>query len=269
MERTNRDLPYLGAGPLAAVLLGVALVPLRGLTTASNLTFAFIVLTIVVAEYGGRWTAVASALSSALSLDFFLTQPYLRLAIAEKHDVIAFFGLAGCSLLAAALGSKRSERVANLRAARAHADAVHSALGELSRSGSLGSRLISIVDAALATFPLAAVAVRDMAGEVLMVKPRGHVPTPASETVLEPDTLVAPGKHVPERPRNAPLPAEGARLALVVGNRQVGWLDVWGNGAPVSPESCRALTAVARAVAALLADAEPGRPRLSRGDPPG
>jgi hypothetical protein len=31
---------YIGAGGLAAILLGIALVPLRGLTPASNLAFA-------------------------------------------------------------------------------------------------------------------------------------------------------------------------------------------------------------------------------------
>ena len=46
----------------------------------------------MVAEFGGRWPAVATALASALSLDFFLTQPYLHLAIDDKHDIIAFAG---------------------------------------------------------------------------------------------------------------------------------------------------------------------------------
>ena len=40
----------LGAGTLAAVLLGLALVPLRGEVSASNLSFAFMALTIVTAE---------------------------------------------------------------------------------------------------------------------------------------------------------------------------------------------------------------------------
>ena len=62
---------YLGVGPLVAILLGVALMPLRSFTTASNFTFAFMALTILVAEYGGRRAAVATALCSALSLDFF------------------------------------------------------------------------------------------------------------------------------------------------------------------------------------------------------
>ena len=105
MEDENGDrLIYLAGGPLAAVLLGMALVPLRGVTTASNFTFVFMALTILVAELGGRGAAVATALCSALSLDFFLTQPYMRLAIADKHDLIAFVGLTVCGLIAAAVG---------------------------------------------------------------------------------------------------------------------------------------------------------------------
>jgi len=107
MDDDGKDLIYLGAGPIAAILLGMLLIPLRGYTVASNFTFLFLGLTIVVAEFGGRGAAVATAVASALSLDFFLTEPYMQLAIASKHDVIAFFGLAGCGLLAAVLASDR------------------------------------------------------------------------------------------------------------------------------------------------------------------
>jgi K+-sensing histidine kinase KdpD len=262
MKGTDTDLIYTGGGPLAAALLGVALMPLRGYTVPSNFTFAFLALTILVAEFGGRWAAVTTALVSALSLDFFLTQPYLRLAIAEKHDLIAFVGLAGCSLLAAALGSRRRERVADLRAARTHADAVHSALGELGRPGPLAARLIAIVDAALGTFPLAGVAVRDTAGELLVVAPRGLVLTPAPELVLAPDTLLTWEQQAQNGAPDIPLPKEGARLALLVESRPVGWLELWGSGAPASAESRRALAAVARVVAALLAATWPGKARL-------
>jgi K+-sensing histidine kinase KdpD len=110
MDTDSEELFYLGAGPLVAVLLGVALVPIRELTTASNFTYLFLALIIVVAEFGGRRAAIASAVASTLSLDFFLTQPYLRLEIQGKHDIIAFFGLAGCGLLAAALASPRRPR---------------------------------------------------------------------------------------------------------------------------------------------------------------
>jgi K+-sensing histidine kinase KdpD len=99
---------YLATGPLVAILLGIALIPLREDVIASNLTFPFIILTIVIAEFGGRPAAVTTALVSAMSLDFFLTKPYLRLTIQGKHDITAFLGLAACGLVAAALGARRA-----------------------------------------------------------------------------------------------------------------------------------------------------------------
>ena len=107
MSDDDDSLIYLGGGPIAAILLGMLLVLVRDVTTASNFTFLFLALIIVVAEFGGRRATLATAVASALSLDFFLTQPYLRLEIQDKHDVIAFFGLAGCGLLAATLASRR------------------------------------------------------------------------------------------------------------------------------------------------------------------
>jgi K+-sensing histidine kinase KdpD len=90
--------------------LGFALIPLREIVIASNLTFVFIILTIVVADYGGRSAAITTAIVSALSLDFFLTKPYLRLTIQGKHDITAFLGLAACGLVVAALASRRDRR---------------------------------------------------------------------------------------------------------------------------------------------------------------
>src|SRR4029450_2438335 len=104
----ERDLIYAGIGPVAAILIGMALVPFRDLTTASNFTFVFLALIILVAEWGGRAAALLTAVTAALSLNFFLTEPYLRLTIHSRDDVIAFAGLGACGLLAAALGSDRS-----------------------------------------------------------------------------------------------------------------------------------------------------------------
>jgi K+-sensing histidine kinase KdpD len=112
MKPEDDRLIYIAVGPLAAILLGIALIPLREDSIASNLTFPFIILTIVVSEFGGRPAALFTALVSALSLDFFLTKPYLRLTIEGKHDVAAFFGLAACGLVAATLGARRAKRTA-------------------------------------------------------------------------------------------------------------------------------------------------------------
>lgn len=110
MRNDEDRLIYLAAGPLAAILLGGALMPLREVAIASTLAFPFIILTIVAAEFGGHAAAVATAFVSTLSLDFFLTRPYRRLAIEGKHDLTAFLGLAACGAVAAALASRRSQR---------------------------------------------------------------------------------------------------------------------------------------------------------------
>ena len=183
MRQDNTEsLFFLGAGPLAAILLGAALVPLRGITPAANLSFAFMALTILVAEHGGRWAAVATALCSALSLDFFLTQPYLRLTISDKHDLVAFVGLAACGLIASALGSQRGERVAALRAAQKQLDMLDTAIGGLESSEPLESRLGKILDAVRIACPITRAVVRDELDRVLAatedVQAAMHVPVP-------------------------------------------------------------------------------------------
>src|SRR5262245_43135598 len=128
MDDKTEVLFYSGAGPLAAIAMGMALTPFRAFTTASNFAFLFMALTIAVAGLGGRGAAVATAICSALSLDFFLTQPYLRLAIDDKHDVMAFVGLCACGMIAASLGSPSGKRVNALKAARRHRDLLHAVL---------------------------------------------------------------------------------------------------------------------------------------------
>jgi K+-sensing histidine kinase KdpD len=117
MKEDSEALFYTAAGPIAAIVIGAALTPLRELTPAANFTFVFIALTIVVAELGGRAAGVLTALVSALSLDFFLTRPYLRLQMDSKHDLIAFIGLAVCGLIASALAAHRQQRPAPPRPA--------------------------------------------------------------------------------------------------------------------------------------------------------
>ena len=71
-------------GGLGAIVLGIMLVPFRTLTAASNLAFIFLIFTIIIAELGGRAAGLVAAVVSALSLNFFLTEPYLTLASATR-----------------------------------------------------------------------------------------------------------------------------------------------------------------------------------------
>src|SRR4029077_20532568 len=107
MGRTDDIRVWAIAGALGSMALGIVLIPLRTLVAASNLAFVFLAFTIVVAELGGRVPALVTALVSAMSLNFFLTEPYLTLAISKTDNVIAFVALAACGLIAAAFGSRR------------------------------------------------------------------------------------------------------------------------------------------------------------------
>jgi uncharacterized protein DUF4118 len=246
---------YRGAGPLAAILLGILLIPLRGVTTASNLAFAFMALTIVVSELGGRWAAIATALVSALSLDFFLTQPYLKLAIDDKHDIIAFVGLAACGLIAASLGAHRGERIAALTTVRKHRDLLHSILSEWDRGAPGEAQLEKILGAARAVLPLSAAVVRDGRGRVVASSGGRAGMLAVPEDILQPDTLVPANPSTETAQWGLALPANGGRIALVSGTRPLGWLDIWGNGVDAGVESRRAISDVARLVGVVLVSA--------------
>src|SRR5215470_16923721 len=107
MKPGDEDRVWAITGAFGSMALGISLIPLRAVTSASNLAFVFLVFTIVVAELGGRAAGLVTALVSAISLNFFLTEPYLRLTISKPDDVVAFFALAVCGLVAAAFGRRR------------------------------------------------------------------------------------------------------------------------------------------------------------------
>src|SRR5215469_15382406 len=115
MRGDDQRLVWVVAGAFGSMGLGIALIPLRTIVSASNLAFAFVAFTIVVAELGGRGPALVTAVIGAMSLNFFLTEPYLTLAITKPDDIVAFFALAACGLIAAAFGRRR-ERMSDVAA---------------------------------------------------------------------------------------------------------------------------------------------------------
>jgi two-component system sensor histidine kinase KdpD len=236
-DRDTEGLFYLGLGPLGAILLGAGLVPIRGLTTASNFAFLFIALTITVAGLGGRWPGVSTAIMSALSLDFFLTEPYGKLVIRDKHDVLAAVGLCLCGLIAAALGTDRGRKIASLGRSRKHLELFHSVLGELDPAAPVEPQLTNVLRASREGLPIAAAVVRDTGGQVVA----SSMPSDALRPV--PDGTLG---------SQAFFPREGARIALMAGTRPLGWLDVWGTGLAATADARRTLADVSRVVALLL-----------------
>jgi len=222
MKRDNDALVWMTAGALGSMLLSIALIPLRSVTSASNLAFAFLALTIVVAELGGRPAALVTAVVSAMSLNFFLTEPYLTLAISKRDDVVAFFALAGCGLIAAAFGRRR-ERWSE-RAGRAGRElGVVKDLVDQLRNGTEPEAVLADLKR---TFGLRAIVLRDGAGRVLASTP-GSGSESVPETQLMPDSL-APADETRLRfgTRGLRLPEGGGRLSLSTNRGRIS-LDLW------------------------------------------
>jgi hypothetical protein len=222
-ERRDKIDIWLPLGAIGAIVLGIALIPLRTLTSASNLAFVFIAFTIVVAELGGRGAAMATAVVSAMSLNFFLTEPYLTLAITKSEDIVAFFAMAACGLIAAAFGRRR-ERLSEV-AGRAGEDLdVLKRLVEQLRSG---TPVEEILDDLRGAFGLRAIVLRDHDERVLAAAPPGAAPRAIPEARLTPDTLFASGETRQRFGRRGlRLPEGGGRLTLRTDQGTVS-LDLW------------------------------------------
>jgi hypothetical protein len=242
MRHEDEGLVWIVAGALGSMAFGVALIPLRSLTSASNLAFVFLAFTIIVAELGGRAAALATALVSAMSLNFFLTEPYLTLTISKSDDVVAFVALAGCGLIAAAFGRRR-ERWSRL-AGRAgqELDVVKTLVEQLRQGAPLGD----ILGGLKRSFGLGAIVLRDASERVLATAPGGGEPAAIPATRLALDTLVPSDESgVRFGTKGLRLPEGGGRLSLRTDGDPVS-LDLWeGDAEGFGLDESRALTIAA------------------------
>ena len=233
---------WMVTGALGAMALGVALIPLRGRVGASNLAFVFMAFTILVAELGGRSPALVTALISAMSLNFFLTEPYLTLAISKPDDVVAFFALAGCGLIAAAFGRRRER----LSAAAGRADRELGLLSRFVERARDGRPVRALLEDLRAGFDLGGLVLRDAGGRVLAAAPESAASRPAPRIALDADTLFAPADDSPRfGSRGLRLPDGGGRLTLQTGRGPM-TLDLWeGREAGLRLDEARTLAVAA------------------------
>jgi two-component system sensor histidine kinase KdpD len=242
MRRADDIRVWMVTGALGSMVLGTALIPLRGAVTASNLAFIFMAFTIIVAELGGRGPALVTALIAAMSLNFFLTEPYLTLAISKTDDIIAFVALAGCGLIAAAFGSRR-ERL-SARAGRADRELTTLAgFAEQVRSGRPPAELLQ---ALRAEFDLGGLVLRDASGRLLAAAPPDAASRSAPRLALDAHTLFAAADATPRiGVTGLRLPEGGGRLALETA-RGPASLDLWeGNDRGFGRDESRTLAIAA------------------------
>ena len=229
---------WVAVGGIGAIALAVALIPLRSTTSASNLAFVFLILTIVIAEVGGRGAGLATAVVSALSLNFFLTEPYLTLTIEKPDDVIAFVALAVSGLIAAAFGRRRARSSELVSGARRDLEALERTAEGLATGAPLGAVLEELRRA----FRLGGLVLRGADEQLVVAAPPAHAALPAPAATLERRTLLATEelRHRFGR-RGLRLPEGGGRLQLGTPTEPL-WLDVWeGDAEGPGLDECRAL----------------------------
>ncbi len=214
---------WMVAGAFGSIILAVLLIPLRTLTPASNLAFLFLAFTIVVAELGGRSAALVTALVAGMSLNFFLTKPYLRLTIEKGDDVIAFVALLGCGLIAAWFGKRRARVSEVASRAQTELDVLKKVVDQLTA----GAPLDEILSDLRTSFGLGALVLRDSDDRILGAAPVGAPPSSPPTMQLTPETLFpAAAGTLRFGARGLRLPDEGGRLVLGTGRDAVS-LDVW------------------------------------------
>ncbi|HVW33840.1 MAG TPA: DUF4118 domain-containing protein [Acidimicrobiia bacterium] len=77
----------VGLGGLTPILVGAALVAVRGHVASANVALVLGVVVVGAGALGGRAAGMVGALTAAASYDFFHTKPYLSLAIHDADDI--------------------------------------------------------------------------------------------------------------------------------------------------------------------------------------
>jgi hypothetical protein len=227
MRPGNDSRVWIVIGALGGLGLGFVLIPLRSLTSASNLAFVFIAFTIVVAELGGRSAAVVTAIVSAMTLNFFLTEPYLSLQINKTDDVVAFGALAVCGLIAAAFGRRRERMSEQAERAGDELEVLDKLVGRLRA----GAPLDEVLDDLRKSFGLRAIVLRDDTERPVAAALGGQTPGSMPETNIAPDSfLPADESRLRFGLRGLRLPEGGGRLWLRAGGGVGGGVasvDLW------------------------------------------
>ena len=259
-EIDGEGVAWAAAGFIASLLIGVVIEPFRGTVGLENVALGYLLVVVVAAAVGGRAAGLISALSAALSYDFFLTTPYHSLRIDSVAQVITVALLFGTGMVASLAGRARRRRTV---AADTQAGIIR-LLNTITRAAAAGEEAIDRV---------AAEGIYTLLDARRVVIRRGG---PDSEVVVadigEPEApldldsltrLDAEGHILDERPRppRGPVvrwvrPSQGAVLQLIQHRQPVGQLIVTSHeGQWIPPVIRLALATVAQALAAATGPA--------------
>lgn len=132
-QRTGRLL-WIGIGGIAPLAVAMLLVPLRDSVRNANLALVLVAVVVLVAVGGGREAGAVAAVVSALSFDFFHTQPYLRLTIDSRDDVETTALLLAVALVVGHVAARGRRASSNAEARRGEVRRIYR-VAELAANG--------------------------------------------------------------------------------------------------------------------------------------
>jgi len=105
-SNTVRTRVNVASAFVAPFVAAVAMVPFRESLANAAAALVLVVVVVAVAVTGNRATGVIASVSAALWFDFFLTAPYQRFAISQRHDVETTISLLVVGVIVTELASR-------------------------------------------------------------------------------------------------------------------------------------------------------------------
>lgn len=117
LEWEQRKSLVIAAAGVAPLLACAVLAGFRESITAATASLILVLLIVAAASTGVRAAGIVAAVSSGVWFDFFLTEPYERLAIDDRNDIEAtiLLVLIGAAVTEVALWGHRAQARANRR----------------------------------------------------------------------------------------------------------------------------------------------------------
>jgi hypothetical protein len=196
-------------GGLGPIVVAAALVPLRDTLGNTNVALILVVIVVLAAVAGGRAAGALAAVMTALSFDFFHTEPYLSLTIASSEDVETTLLLLAVGLIVGQV-AQRAQR------SREAAEAGHSEIGRIHRMAEM-SALGQDPAAVLAAAQTELTTLLGLAGCRFEAPPFS-----AGRARLERSGTISGRVNVRASGRGFELPQEGVELAVLAHGREVG-----------------------------------------------
>jgi two-component system sensor histidine kinase KdpD len=195
------------AGPVLMTLLLSSVLPDLGL---ANDMLLFLTLTVAAAMLGGLLPALASAVVGSLLLNWFFTQPFHTLTIADPKNIVAIAVFVGVAVAVASvvdLAARRTEQAARLRA---ESEILSFLAGSVLRGE---TSLEALLERVRETFAMASVALLERDNEAAPWTCAGSVGTSrAVDRPEDADVDVPVGDHMALALTGRVLPASDRRV---------------------------------------------------------